>query len=211
MNRIYEIYLLHKPNQDIQPKFITCLMLRFLIQGKTLTRGKLGAVSPTKMWTGKSLEAPCAALPLCLEYFFWAVDLTNPHLIQTKCLSKNELILLMEDTPAPVDMVNIPLFTWFYTSHFFHQQYPSLFPGATIQNLQNLPHLWSWQAFRDSTKTAAFKPCNAGTPCTGTSMISVSGWSTSRVVHCWIGVCVCVKKYTSWDVYIYLHTHLLVQ
>ena len=29
--------------------------------------------------------------------------------------------------PAPVDMVNIPLFTWFYTSQvvqdFFHQQY----------------------------------------------------------------------------------------
>jgi len=31
-------------------------------------------------------------------------------------------------SPAPVDLVNIPLFTWFYTSqvvagHFFHQQY----------------------------------------------------------------------------------------
>ena len=140
MNRIYEIYLLHKPNQDIHPNFITCLMLRFLIQGK---QGNLEAF-PQLRCEGKSLEAPCAALPLCLEYFFWAAWPDQPTSdIQAKCLKKRTHTVDGRH-PAPVDMVNIPLFTGFYTSQvvawdFFHQQYPSLFAGATIQNLQNLP------------------------------------------------------------------------
>ena len=41
--------------------------------------------------------------------------------------SIKHVILLMEKNPAPVDMVNIPLFTWFHTCQvvqdFFHQQY----------------------------------------------------------------------------------------
>ena len=40
---------------------------------------------------------------------------------------RKHVIRLMDKNPAPVDMVNIPLFIWFYTSQvahdFFHQQY----------------------------------------------------------------------------------------
>ena len=52
--------------------------------------------------------------------------------------------------PAPVDMVNIPLFTGFYTSQvvqdFFHQQYEGVHKGV-VEVLSNSWRCWklSWK------------------------------------------------------------------
>ena len=58
----------------------------------------------------------------------------------------------MDDTfdgrnPAPVDMVNVPLFTGFYTSQvvqeFFHQQYEGLLiSGSLVKYLSLLVSFW---------------------------------------------------------------------
>ena len=154
----YEIYLLHKSNQDRHPKFITFSDLAFPYSRQTLTRGETWGAFPHLRCERKSLEAPCAALPLCLEYFCWAAWPDQPT-SDTSKMPKKRTHTVDGRHPAPVDMVNISLSH--YLRGFIHPRW------CRISSINSIPHfsqvqqskifkispdVWSWQAFRNWKK-----------------------------------------------------------